>query len=962
MHHTTCRIALLALFVVLIINISACSSDLDSEKSNFLALINQYRQDNGVAPLKISSALTTAAQLHSEDMAAHNYFSHDSLDGRTPIDRMRAAGYNYNTYYGENIAAGTSLYTAQSVFNAWKSSPGHNANMLNPDFVVIGIGIAYNESSQYKYYWTTDFGGYDDSGPPPPPNNPPSVPTAPSGPSIGYVGDSYNFSTSSTDPEGDQIKYTFDWGDGTQFSTTGLQPSGSEGILSHTWSKKGEYHVRAKATDSKGASSGWSSPFTITIQNRPPNAPSTPSGPAAGFTATSYSFTTSTTDPDGNQIKYTFDWGDGTTTMTGFLASGSTARASHTWNAAGTYYVKVLATDSDGGESDWSPAAKIEIENAPPIIPAPPSGTLSCLPNSSYEYRAYAYDPDGEEIRCVFDWGDGTITETEMKSSGSTFTESHAWSRLGTFYVKVKAIDSTGKESSWSQPAEVSVKFPSIITVSISATVVARGEELTVRGSISPPHASTVTITYRKPDGSQATVQVLSDQDGNFYDTTAPNAVGTWSVRASWNGDESHFGSSTAQISFQVDPALCSLTFDSNATGLSVVIDGVNCSMPQSFKWREGTTHTVVVEQVHQFIDGGRYVFIKWSDGCAEWSRSIVVKEPGVYSVLYLTQYFVSTKIQPDSAIDGKWYGQGSIIQLSVNSTIIPQGNDTRLVFDGWSNNVSCATINITVEGPMKVEARWKKQFLFQIFSPYGQTEGGGWHDEGSEVDFSLHPTAVDCQNGTRRIFDHWIGEGNGSYTGNKPNGTITVSGPVKESAQWRTQYLVTINSDHGLPLGAGWYNEYAIANVSIEPIVYDTNGTRFTFHGWKGSITGQHPNMTLVVNSSETLEVVWQKEFYLNVSSAYGETWGEGWYPDGSNASFGVKPPPYSLVGYVFDGWEGDVIARTLNSTVVMDGAKSVYARWHRDYVQVMALLILGLVGATALIYRRKRGIRSKF
>jgi len=306
-------VILLALYLALLLNISVCSSDLDSEKSAFLALINQYRQDNGVGTLKISSALTTAAQLHSEDMAAHNYFAHNGLDGRTPIDRMRAAGYNYNTWYGENIAAGYN--TAQTVFDAWRNSPAHNENMLSPSFVVIGIGLTYNASSTYRWYWTTDFGGYDDSGaPPPPPNNAPNVPSTPSGPTTGYSGASYSFSTSTTDPDGDQVKYTFDWDDGTT-SETGLQPSGSTGSLSHTWSGQGEYHVWVKATDSKGASSDWSSPLTITIQNRPPNTPSTPSGAANGYTATGYTFTTSATDPDGNQLKYTFDWGDGATTI-----------------------------------------------------------------------------------------------------------------------------------------------------------------------------------------------------------------------------------------------------------------------------------------------------------------------------------------------------------------------------------------------------------------------------------------------------------------------------------------------------------------------------------------------------------------------------------------------------------------------------------------------------------------------
>ena len=53
--------------------------------------------------------------------------------------------------------------TAQAVFNAWKASSGHNTNMLNGKYTVIGIGLATVSGSPYTNYWTTDFGGYTDA-------------------------------------------------------------------------------------------------------------------------------------------------------------------------------------------------------------------------------------------------------------------------------------------------------------------------------------------------------------------------------------------------------------------------------------------------------------------------------------------------------------------------------------------------------------------------------------------------------------------------------------------------------------------------------------------------------------------------------------------------------------------------------------------------------------------------------
>ena len=93
-------------------------------------------------------------------MAQNNYFDHNDLPiGRTWSARISDCGYNHGTYIGENIAAGYPF--AQSAFDAWKNSPGHNSNMLSTSFTAIGIG-RYQGGGTFGTYWTTAFGGYDD--------------------------------------------------------------------------------------------------------------------------------------------------------------------------------------------------------------------------------------------------------------------------------------------------------------------------------------------------------------------------------------------------------------------------------------------------------------------------------------------------------------------------------------------------------------------------------------------------------------------------------------------------------------------------------------------------------------------------------------------------------------------------------------------------------------------------------
>ena len=74
--------------------------------------------------------------------------------------------------------------------------------------------------------------------------------------------------------------------------------------------------------------------------------------------------------PDGDDVFYTFDWGDASTSQTTPVNSGTSVRMSHTWSLAGTYSVQVMATDCDGAESLWSYTKKVKNYDAPRISKA----------------------------------------------------------------------------------------------------------------------------------------------------------------------------------------------------------------------------------------------------------------------------------------------------------------------------------------------------------------------------------------------------------------------------------------------------------------------------------------------------------------------------------------------------------------------------------------------------------------
>jgi uncharacterized protein YkwD len=131
------------------------STNQNDEEKKFVELINQYRSQNKLPALKVDDKLQQAARWLSEDMAKFNYFGHIDSKGRDYPKRFADFGYT-GSPVNEIIAAGGA---AQAAFDTWKSSPGNNALMLNPDFKVMGVGYATNTNSTYQYYWTTAFGG-----------------------------------------------------------------------------------------------------------------------------------------------------------------------------------------------------------------------------------------------------------------------------------------------------------------------------------------------------------------------------------------------------------------------------------------------------------------------------------------------------------------------------------------------------------------------------------------------------------------------------------------------------------------------------------------------------------------------------------------------------------------------------------------------------------------------------------
>lgn len=117
--------------------------------------INEIRDLNDLPRFTKSQKITKAALRHSNDMADNKFFSHTGSDGSSAGERLNQACYRWQAY-GEIIAAG--YKSPASVVDAWMGSPGHRGVILDGKLEDFGAGYAYNRKSEYKHYWTVDFG------------------------------------------------------------------------------------------------------------------------------------------------------------------------------------------------------------------------------------------------------------------------------------------------------------------------------------------------------------------------------------------------------------------------------------------------------------------------------------------------------------------------------------------------------------------------------------------------------------------------------------------------------------------------------------------------------------------------------------------------------------------------------------------------------------------------------------
>ena len=139
----------------------------DALETKVLTELNTIRRRHGLAPVRLSQPLSTAADVHSRAMGTYGFFAHDSRDGSAFWKRVQRyyvpRGYR-RWSVGENLLWSSGTLTAQVALNLWMKSPGHRKNILTPGWSEIGISAVAVRSAPGVFggrdvvIITTDFG------------------------------------------------------------------------------------------------------------------------------------------------------------------------------------------------------------------------------------------------------------------------------------------------------------------------------------------------------------------------------------------------------------------------------------------------------------------------------------------------------------------------------------------------------------------------------------------------------------------------------------------------------------------------------------------------------------------------------------------------------------------------------------------------------------------------------------
>jgi len=274
--------------------------------------------------------------------------------------------------------------------------------------------------------------------------------------------------------------------------------------------------------------------------------------------------------------------------------------------------------------------------------------------------------------------------------------------------------------------------------------------------------------------------------------------------------------------------------YDSGATATVDAVQLVNKVTGQSrydFRSWTGATPTGVGNQATVLMDGPKTVTANY-----QLQYKVSLAQSGVGSDFTGTVVIVdgTDNLKVSDLPKDYWWDAGSSHTFAFQSPLTVD-DGKHYVWTGTSGLSTLQSDTLTISGAGTLTGNYKTQYYLTMSTNYGTVSpGSGWYDEGSVVTISATaPSAVD---GERYVWLGWTGSGDGSYTGTDNPASITMNGPITETAAWAHQYYLTVRvSPPGFATisGEGWYDEgtnvtLAAPGIKDYDVYWDLDGTTY--------------------------------------------------------------------------------------------------------------------------------------
>ncbi|MCJ2557129.1 MAG: hypothetical protein LN415_08510, partial [Candidatus Thermoplasmatota archaeon] len=373
-------------------------------------------------------------------------------------------------------------------------------------------------------------------------------------------------------------------------------------------------------------------------------------------------------------------------------------------------------------------------------------------------------------------------------------------------------------------------------------------------------------------DGTSHTIDVVTPQ---------PAGTGEQYAWTSWSdsGTQSHSVTATQSETIIATFGLeYEVTIASTPAGRDITVDSTLYVTPQTFWVASGGSLDVQGTSPQPGATGTQYVFNQWSDGPSTFARTITVTAASTYTAQFTTEYEVTITTNPAGmqiTVDSNtlttpqtfWWADGASHDIDV---VTPQAGataDQRYAFATWSDS-GTKSHSVTVDQSETITATFDVQYQVTVTtSPAGRVFREGTTDHtgpstfwvtsgGSLIISGTSPQPAGATD-TRYEFASWA---DGPTTFAR---TITVTAASTYTAQFTTQYYLTVVSDKGTPTGQGWHDAGTQATFSVtSPVTVD--GVEYAFTGWSGDSTESGKSSEVLMDAAKTVEAKWEESGFL--------------------------------------------------------------------------------------------------